>query len=170
MALTEICAYLRNWFDKGRFFGTFRIANGALTNEAYLTDSFLRPLAWPDELRILLDHASGDWDLSDILQQGQYYRIVGSVFNDGVHRYPETGLHDEVFEGALWVMAVPPSVIALNDDIDAWKTKYGETITSPYTNESFGGYSYSKPGLGSGVGALSWESVFAAQLDPWRKI
>lgn len=30
-------------------------------------------------------------DLSDILQDGQYYRIVGSVFNDGLHLYRDTG-------------------------------------------------------------------------------
>ena len=33
----------------------------------------------------------------DVLQEGQYYRIVGSIFNDGVHRYSseETSLTDE---------------------------------------------------------------------------
>lgn len=36
------------------------------------------------------------------LQEGQYYRIVGSVFNDGLHKYVASGvvaLDDEVDEG-----------------------------------------------------------------------
>lgn len=168
--LTEVCQYLRNWFDKGRFFGTFRIDGGALTDKSFLTDSFLRPLEWPDELRTLLENASGEWKTDDILQEGQYFRIVGSIFNDGVYQYPATGLQDEVFEGALWVMAVPPAVITLNEEIESWINKYEELITSPYTNESFGGYTYSKPGLGSGSGVVSWEDVFKRRLSPWRKI
>ena len=171
MALTEVCEYLRNWFDKGRFFGTFRIINGSFTNEAYLTDSFLRPLEWPDELRILLDHASGDWDLSDILQTDQYFRVVGSVFNDGVYRYPATGLHDEVFEGALWVMAVPPSVITLNDEIDEWQTKYGKAASSPFSVESITSSSYSRTrATGEGLGSINWQTAFGARLARWRKI
>ena len=29
------------------------------------------------------------------LQEGQFFRIVGSVFNDGVHQYPDYGRADE---------------------------------------------------------------------------
>ena len=29
----------------------------------------------------------------DFLQSGQYYRIVGSVFNDGIHKYGDTNEH-----------------------------------------------------------------------------
>ena len=64
------------------------------------------------------------------LQTGQYYRIVGSVFNDGVHQYPPivkdgvAELKDETFNGAIWAMAIPQEVIALSEEIDAWVKKY----------------------------------------------
>ena len=47
------------------------------------------------------------------LKDGQYFRIVGSIINDGVYRYPAFNLKDESFDGAVWAMAVPPEVIAL---------------------------------------------------------
>ena len=109
------------------------------------------------------------------LQDGQYFRIVGSVFNDGVYQYPASGLTDETFDGAVWAMAVPPAVIALAEEISAWQEKYGgadSAAMSPFQSESFGGYSYSK-GSGSGSGgtdAGSWQSAFASRLNLWRKI
>lgn len=149
--LTELCQELRNWFEKDKYFGTFTIEGGQLTD-------------------------------SSMLQDGQYYRIVGSVFNDGVHKYDPNNaereeLYDEVFEGAIWAMAVPPTVIALSEKITAWMGKYGgvnSSAMSPYQSESFGGYSYSKGSGGSsssgGSSIPTWKSVFADELNRWRKI
>ena len=51
---------------------------------------------------------------SDFLQDGQYYRIIGSVFNDGVHKFGSDTLTDEKpFDGAVWAMAVPPDFLLL---------------------------------------------------------
>ena len=86
----------------------------------------------------------------DFLQNGQYFRIVGSVFNDCVCQYPADDLHDEEFSGSVWAMAVPPTVIALAGEIEDWIEKYGDTMNSPYQSESFGGYSYSKGSGNSG--------------------
>lgn len=149
--LTELCQELRNWFEKEKYFGTFTIEGGQLTDGSFLQD-------------------------------GQYYRIIGSVFNDGVHKYEPNNaeseeLHNEVFEGAVWAMAVPPTVVALSNKISEWQAKYGNADSaalSPYQSESFGGYSYSKGGgSGSGSGGSSvptWKSVFADDLSRWRKI
>lgn len=108
------------------------------------------------------------------LQNGQYYRIVGSVFNDGVHKYGEDELTDEVFTGAIWAMAVPPSVIDLSERISEWVTQYGDLVSSPYQSESFGGYSYTKASSGQGNADSSssptWQSSFASELNKWRKI
>ena len=108
---------------------------------------------------------------TDLLQDGQYFRIVGSVFNDGVYQYPQRQLKDEVYHGGLWAMAVPAEVIALNAEIDDWKQKYltldGQAL-SPYTSESFGGYSYTK-GASGDTSAASWQGVFANRLNKWRK-
>lgn len=144
MELADLCKELNNWFVRSRYFGTFTIKNGVI-------------------------------DLSDMtfdgsLQKGQYFRIVGSVFNDGVYQYPASDLKDEVFEGAIWAMAVPPAVIALNSTISAWTTDHGKEIDSPYQSESFGGYSYTKSGSGDSAGNLTWQGHFKHDLDKWRKI
>lgn len=108
------------------------------------------------------------------LQDKQYYRIVGSIFNDGVYKYSVGSLKDETFEGAVWAMAVPPQVIALLDEMNAWEQKYGEVFQSPYQSESFAGYSYSKAagtssdGAGNASGGVL--AVFANKLKHWRKV
>lgn len=109
-------------------------------------------------------------------QPGQYFRIIGSVFNDGVHQYPTDSLKDETFEGAVWLMAVPQDFLDLASRIEAWRAKYEDLDSqamSPFNSESFGGYSYSKA-AGSGSGASSagntWQSVFASAISQWRKL
>lgn len=144
MTLTDLCAELNNWFDKSRHFGSFTIKDGVIDLNSLITGGFV--------------------------QGGQYFRIVGSVFNDGVYKYPASGLVDEVFEGAVWAMAVPPSVIALQTQIDEWESKYGAIVNSPYQSESFGGYSYTKAGSGNADGTSSWQVYFHSQLNKWRKI
>lgn len=104
----------------------------------------------------------------DFLQYGQYFRIVGSIFNDGVHKYPASDLMDEMFYGAVWAMAVPPSLIDLASDVE----KYVETVDnnpSPYTSESFGGYSYTKATDSDG-NTMSWKKAFANRLNKYRRI
>ena len=108
---------------------------------------------------------------ADFLMNGQYFRICDSVFNDGVYQYPTNKLTDETFTGAVWALAVPPSVIALAGEIDDWVKKYGDTVNSPYQSESFGGYSYSKAaGSAGGSGSADWKDVFRSRLNKWRKI
>lgn len=109
--------------------------------------------------------------LLPFLKDGQYFRIIGSVFNDGVYKYPAVGLTDEEFTGAVWSMAVPSDVIVLLDDINAWEVKYREASESPYESESFGGYTYSKAsGNGESGAPVSWQTVFRSRLNEWRKL
>lgn len=128
------------------------------------------------------DKYFGKFEISDnvitgdfILQQGQYFRIVGSVFNDGVYCYDDNlQLDDEEFGGAIWALAIPDEVIDLAREIEAWNEKYGSPDSenmSPYNSESFGGYSYSKSGGGSSSdGTGTWQKAFANRLNKWRKI
>ena len=51
------------------------------------------------------------------LLNNQYFRICGSVFNDGLHQYPAADLTDETFTGTVWVLAVPKAVVLLAEDI-----------------------------------------------------
>ena len=140
MELTILCKELNNWFDIDRKFGIFTIENGKLTDDVEL-------------------------------QENQYFRIVGSVFNDGVYKNDsEIELIDESFDGAIWAMAIPPEVIALCKKITAWEAQYGDAILSPYTSESFGGYSYSRGSNSNGGNALNgFREVFASDLNLWRK-
>ena len=138
--LTEICAYIKNYFIK------------------------------PDE-----DIHAGTFTIEDgsidlpFLTDGQYFRIVGSVLNDGVWQYPARQLSDEVFHGAVWAMRVPPSLIALTAEIEDWQNANAAVINSPYQSESFGGYSYSKPS-GGASGSFSWADQFSARLNPYRRL
>lgn len=160
LMLTELCQILRNWFDRDqkKWYGKITISDGNV--------SFIPDPNRPQE--------------AFSLQTNQYFRVIGSLFNDGVHKYPDEELVDESFTGAIWAMAVPPAVIALADEIQAWKDKYGGVdgaAMSPYASESFGGYSYTKgsrsSAYGSGGGGsstLTWQDMFASRLNAWRKI
>lgn len=133
MNLTDLCYELRNWFDVGKHFGSFKIKNGTIS--------------------------------LDFLSEGQFFRIIDSKFNDGVYQYPCYELKDEDFDGAIWVMNVPPTVLQLIEDIDTFEQKNADVINSPYTSESFGGYNYSKDN-----DSATWQSKFAKRLNVWRKI
>lgn len=146
--LTQICAEIRNYFSSER------------------------------------DRIIGDFEIVDgnivppvSILDNQYYRIVGSVFNDGVHKYGDASdiLVDEPkFHGAVWLMRVPEDVINLATEIAEWQNKNGDVLASPYQSESFGGYSYSKASGGStaggGVSDYGWKNAFASRLNRYRKI
>lgn len=114
----------------------------------------------------------------DFIQEGQYFRIVGSAMNDGVYCNDTESLEiltDETFDGAIWEMSVPRAFLALCTDISAWRAK-NETADSanmsPYMSESFAGYSYSK-GSGAmvnGASTITWQRQFASRLNAWRRL
>lgn len=137
--LTEICAELRNYFE---------VPNGRHFGKFEISGGSIAPL--------------------DFLQDGQYFRIIGSVFNDGVHQYSASDLTDEVFYGSVWAMAVPSAVIDLAAEIEEYnKSDAGKP--SPFTAESFGGYSYTKATDANGA-PISWQKAFADRLNKWRKL
>ena len=153
MMLFDLCQELRNWFDRDqpKIYDTFEISEGRI-----VTDTF-----------------------TNVIQENQYFRIINSTYNDGVYKYTDQlTLDDETFDGAIWLMAIPKSFLALADKISAWEGKYGgvdSEAMSPFTSESFGsgGYSYSKSAGGSSSGSSSvptWQSTFALELNRWRKI
>lgn len=151
--LSELCLELKNWFDRGqpKLFGDFKISDGMITDDIFKSK----------------------------IQSGQYFRIIGSVFNDGVYCFnEEIQLRDEEFHGAIWFMAVPWDVVELSIEIEDWQSRYGSADSqamSPYQSESFGGYSYSKSGGGTSGSGLasnpnSWQNAFANRINRWRKI
>lgn len=105
----------------------------------------------------------------DFLQSGQYYKIVGSVFNDGVHKYDNNEtLVDEEFNGEIRAMAVPLAVINLAQEVADWESE--NDPQSPFISESFGGYSYTKGKSSDTGGPLGWRDVFKDELNHWRKL
>jgi hypothetical protein len=111
---------------------------------------------------------NGSIDLP-FLQTGQYFRISGSVFNDGVHQYPADGLKNEVFRGTVYALAIPQSLLDLVTEIEKWQEDNGYKASRPYHSESFGGYTYTLKSDANGFGA-SWQNAFANRLNIWRKI
>ena len=111
--------------------------------------------------------SGGHLDINGLLE-GQYFRIVGSVFNDGLHT-SEDELKDEVFEGEVWLLGIPQAVIDLADEIEDWCDRNAKVLDGPYQSESFGGYSYNR-GSGASGGSYDWQDRFRSRLSPWRKI
>lgn len=106
------------------------------------------------------------------LQPGQYFRVVGSIFNDGVYKYDDTlALTDEQpFDGEVWALAIPKALLDTVAEIETWQEKNGEAATGPYASESFGGYTYTKASDTKTGGAITWESAFRSRLNQWRKL
>lgn len=145
--LTELCGYLKNWFEVEKCYGDFVIADNNIT----FADGTPLPL-----------------------QEGQHFRVIGSIFNDGVYISPAP-LRNESFNGSVWCLAIPPEVLSLAEEISAWRAKYegaDSAMMSPFSSESFGGYSYSKAtgNTASGANGNSWQSVFGNKLTRYRKI
>ena len=133
--LEEVLRSLNNWFECDYATGVFEIAGGSIG----LPDGFL------------LD--------------GQYFRIEGSVFNDGLHQWPAVDLRDETFTGRVAALAIDPELIELSNRIDEWKAKYNEAVESPFESQSFETLSYTLKS-----GADSWRSVFHSELKHWKKL
>lgn len=146
--LTEVCANVKNYFlhDNAITQGSFTITKGAV------------PLT--------------------SLLEGQYFRIVGSILNDGVWQNTSAdlaNLRNETFDGEIWSMSVPRDFEQLCEDIAAWRTKneaLDSANMSPFTSESFGGYSYSKGSSGSSGGGTgtTWQNQFRSRLNTYRRV
>lgn len=133
--LEQVIRAVNNWFEADYASGTFVISNGS----AIVPDGFL--------------------------EEGQYYRICGSRFNDGLHRWPVDALKDETFHGSVVALAIPAAFLELADEIKAWNEANKATAESPFESESFGGYSYKKGSVGS-----TWQAAFRSRLNQWRKV
>lgn len=152
--ITEICAYCRNYFapknkrksGEYKHTGTFTVSSQSIS-----------PL--------------------DFLKERQYFRIVGSNLNEGVYCNTAedlTRLQDETFTGEIWEMAVPRAFLAMCEDIAAWRTAneaVDSSNMSPFTSESFGGYSYTKSGSNTASGSnATWQGQFSTRLNAWKRI
>lgn len=149
--LEDVCNFVHNYFELERHIGVFEVTDGMLS-------------------------------LSFLLE-GQRFKVIGSALNDGIYTYHADGIKDdddvdsvmlgtETFNGTIVSMGVPKAFGKIVSDIIAWQEKNKDVLDSPYTSESFGGYSYTKAS-GSGAnagGQLSWQDVFRTRLNAYRKL
>mgnify|MGYP007101834073 CR=1 FL=1 len=150
--LEQVCDFVHNYFILDEYDGTYEIADGTVS--------------------------------LPFLIEGQRFKIKGSALNDGIYTYHTNGtiydddnsdsvyLLSESFNGTICAMGVPRSFEKITQAIAAWQEANEAVLESPYTSESFGGYSYTKAsGSGSNAGgSLGWQDMFGSRLKAYRKI
>lgn len=118
---------------------------------------------------------SGEYEIKQgsialpFLLDGQYFRVKGSLLNDGVYVYPATEMRDEAFTGEIWALAIPNDLIELESEIKEWEKANGASAAGPYASESFGGYTYTKATNANQTG-FSWQDAYRGRLNIWRKV
>lgn len=101
------------------------------------------------------------------IAENQWFRISGSLYNDGVYQYSDDlELTDEDFNGEIWLLAIPKSLISIFEEIQAWQSENGKP--SAFQSESFGGYSYSRASVDGKP--ITWQTAFADRLKRWKKV
>jgi hypothetical protein len=139
--LETVLLHLHNWFEvRGAArYGEHRIVSGAFAPENGV-----------------------------MMEDGQYYRIEGSVFNDGLHMMCERDvLRDEVFTGTITPLAIPKKVIELSKEIETWCK---ENPVTDKVSESFGGYSYTRGSKNGAAMSGGWQAAFSDRLNAWKKV
>jgi hypothetical protein len=131
-----------------------------------------------DQMDVRCSIEGGSLPASVSIPDGAWYRVQGSLFNDGLHQHPADDLTDETFDGTITVCAIPNALLDVVEEIEEWQDAYSagqkKALGSPYSSESFDGYSYNMrdySGSNSASGGLSgWQAEFASRLNPWRKV
>lgn len=131
-----------------------------------------------DKLGVSCAISDGRLPASVSIPEGAWYRIEGSLLNDGLHRHPAEDLRDETFSGTITICAIPNALLDVVEEIEDWQEAYNagrdKALESPYSSESFDGYSYNMrdySGANSSSGGLSgWQAEFASRLNTWRKV
>ena len=159
--MTSLCREVRNYFvrtESDKISGSFSVREGGIALSADAAG------ASQDDFRIA---------------DGQFFRIVGSLYNDGVWQNSEammTNLREEEFTGQVWLMAPPKDFLDLAVEIAAWIERFGDAALSPYASESFGGYSYTLRGTSRRNESArdnedaSWQTAFKRRLAAYRRI
>lgn len=144
-ALSEICQDIHNWFARARYIGhiTIDAVGGVFCNGVALG-----------------------------LAEGQYFRVIGSIYSDGVHLYPDADGPAEEFDGAVWEMRIPPAFLSLVREIEDWNENERPKMLGAYSSEnlSSSGYSYQRQNADEIQKAASYKTVFGDRLNRWRKI
>lgn len=152
MTVPELCVYTHNFFDRydEPFYGGFIIGVDYIWN----TFNFEK------------DVIANPSNILDGLAPHQYYKIEGSIFNDGVHMAGET-LVPEKFYGTVQPMRVPKVFEKLAQKI----TDYDDVAPGGgrYVSQSFAGWSGT---MATGSDGLPVDGVtrYRKEINQWRKL
>ena len=119
----------------------------------------------------------GEWTLaggvlsgSDALRPGDWIAVLGSEYNNGVYQLDAAASLprgvDEEWTGDIVRLAPPSDFLALCEEIAAWAQHHSPDSA---LRESFGAYSVTRAASPDGR-PLGWQSVFAADLAPYRRM
>lgn len=141
VSVAAVMRQCRNYFETGYIDGTFRITGNALKD----------------------------------VPASHFVYISGSLYHDGVWEICDgyltgrsvDGLHDEEFDGRVWLLAPPIDFLDLCKSIREYEEK---NPVGAYLSESFGEYSYTRAGSGRTVTINGWVDAFGASLVPYRKM
>lgn len=137
-SLSAVMRQCRNYFETGYIDGTFQITGNVLTG------------------------VSG----------AHFVYISGSIYHNGVWELCDgyltgrdvDGLHDEEFDGRVWLLDPPPDFLDLCKAIDDYETA---NPMSPIIRETFGGYS--REWAESMMGKTG-SAVFAHLMAPYKRM
>lgn len=152
MTVPELCVLTHNFFDcyDEPFVGGFIIGTDYIWNTFNFEE----------------DVVANQTNILDGLAPHQYYKIEGSIFNDGVHEAVES-LTPEKFYGKVQPMRVPKVFVELAKKI----TAYDEKLPSGgvYVSQSFNGWSGT---MATGTDGLPADGCtrYRREINQWRKL
>lgn len=140
VSVAAVMRQCRNYFETGYIDGTFRITGNALSG------------------------ADG----------AHWVYISGSAFHNGVWEVCDgyltgrsvEGLHDEEFEGRVWLLDPPEEFLELCETIKTYEEK---NPVGAFVQERFGEYSYMRGQMGKAVD-MGWQAAFAPALTEYRRM
>ena len=138
VSVAAVMRHCRNFFEVGYLDGTFRVTGNVLS-----------------------DDPGAHWVC-----------ISGSLMHDGVWEICDgyltgrsvEGLHDEEFDGRVWLLAPPAEFIETCRTISDYVEK---NPVGALVSESFGAYSYTRS---TANGSTGWADVFSSSLLPYRRM
>lgn len=138
VSVAAVMRHCRNYFEVGYLDGTFRITGNVLSE----------------------------------VPGAHWVYISGSLMHDGVWEICDgyltgrsvEGLHDEEFDGRVWLLAPPVEFLETCKTIGDYVEK---NPIGALVSESFGAYSYTRSTVN---GSTGWADVFASSLLPYRRM
>lgn len=138
VSVAAVMRHCRNYFEVGYLDGVFRITGNALSE----------------------------------VPGAHWVYISGSLMHDGVWEICDgyltgrsvEGLHDEEFDGRVWLLSPPVDFLEMCKAVREYDEK---NPVGAYRSETFGDYSYTR---GTENGSTDWRVIFRTQITPYFRM